>query len=216
VAVVSTLKATRSGRIAVHLDGEYVCSVGDALLVRLGLYVGLDLTEDQAQQLRTEASAERALADAHRLLGHRARARAELGTRLAAKGHPEQVVQRVLEHLQEGGLLDDQAFARAYVADARRLHGWGTERIARDLTRLGADPAAVQAALSDTSAADTQADELQRALTVLAKQRPGAPAEAARRRAYQLLLRRGFSTTVAYDAVRQWSAQTPADQEEPT
>lgn len=213
MAVVSTLKATRSGRIAVHLDGEYACSVGDALLVRLGLYVGLDLSDDQVEQLRTEASAERALADAHRLLGHRARARAELATRLAAKGHPDQVVQRVLAHLQEGGLLDDEAFARAYVADARRLHGWGTERIARDLARLGADPAAVQAALADTGA-DAQADELQWALQALAKQRPGAPAEAARRRAYQLLLRRGFSTTVAYDAVRQWSAQMAADPEE--
>jgi regulatory protein len=216
VALVSTLKATRSGRIAVHLDGEYACTVGAALLVRLGLFVGLDLTEDQVDQLRTEASAERALADAHRLLGHRARAQAELGARLTAKGHPEQVVQRVLEHLQESGLLDDQAFARAYVADARRLYGWGSERITRELARLGADPAAVQAALSDTGAGDAQADELQRALQVLSKQRPGAPAEAARRRAYQLLLRRGFSATVAYDAVRQWSADMPADEEEST
>jgi regulatory protein len=215
VAVVSTLKATRSGRIAIHLDGEYACTVGDALLVRLGLFVGRSLTDEQVEQLRNEASAERALADAYRLLGHRARARAELGTRLAAKGHPEHVVQRVLAHLQERGLLDDEAFARAYVADGRRLHGWGTERIARDLARLGADPAAIQAALADTGD-DPQADELRLALGVLSRQKPGAPAEAARRRAYQLLLRRGFSTTVAYDAVRQWSAQTSTDQDQST
>jgi regulatory protein len=214
VAVVSTLKATRSGRIAVHLDGEYACTVGDALLVRLGLFVGLELNDEQVEQLRTEASAERALADAHRLLGHRARARAELGTRLAAKGHSAEVVQRVLAHLQEGGLLDDEAFARAFVADARRLRGWGTERIARDLARLGADPAAVQAALSDPGA-DAQADELRRAFEFLSKQRPGAPAEAAKRRAYQALLRRGFSTTIAYDAVRQWSAHVPGEDEGP-
>ena len=215
MAVVSTLKATRSGRIAVHLDGEYACTVGDALLVRLGLYVGLSLTDEQVEELRSEASAERALSDAHRLLGHRARARAELGARLAARGHSEPVVQRVLAHLQADGLLDDEAFARAYVADGRRLRGWGTERIARELGRLGADPAAVQAALSDAGA-NAQADELQRALQALSKQRPGAPAEAARRRAYQLLVRRGFSTTVAYDAVRQWSASMSADPEEQT
>ena len=214
MAVVSTLKATRAGRIAVHLDGEYACTVGDALLVRLGLFVGRSLTDEQVGELCSEASAERALSDAHRLLGHRARARAELGARLTAKGHPEETVQRVLEHLQEGGLLDDHAFARAYVADARRLHGRGTERIARDLARLGADPAAVQAALADTGA-DTQADELQRALSALSRLKASAPAEAASRRAYQLLLRRGFSATVAYDAVRQWSTQTPADPDRP-
>jgi regulatory protein len=214
VAVVSALKATRSGRIAVHLDGAYACTVGDSLLVRLGLFAGLSLTDEQVEQLQSEAAAERTLADALRLLAHRARARAELGARLAAKGHPEDAIQRTLAQLQERGLLDDEAFARAFVADRRRLNGWGTERIARELARLGADPAAVQTALAGgTGGAD---EELKRALDVLSRQKAGAPSETAKRRAYQLLLRRGFSTTVAYDALRRWSAQTPADQDEST
>jgi regulatory protein len=143
-----------------------------------------------------------------------ARGRAPSSARLAAKGHPEDAIQRTLAQLQERGLLDDEAFARAFVADRRRLNGWGTERIARELARLGADPAAVQTALAGgTGGAD---EELKRALDVLSRQKAGAPSETAKRRAYQLLLRRGFSTTVAYDALRRWSAQTPADQDEST
>jgi len=209
VAVVSALKATRSGRVAVHLDGTYACTVGEGLLVRLGLFAGQSLTDEQVERLKSEASAERALADAHRLLAHRPRARAELGARLASKGHPEQAVRHALARLEEQGLLDDHAFARAYVADRRRLAGWGAERIARELARLGTTPAAVQAALAEGGGDDQ--DELQRALQILSRpQRVGAPPEAARRRAYQLLLRRGFSTSVAYAAVRRWVAETPS------
>jgi regulatory protein len=214
VAVVSALKATRSGRVAVHLDGAYVCTVGEALLVRLGLFAGRSLTDEQVELLHSEAAAERALADAHRLLAHRPRARAELAARLVAKGHPQQAVQHALARLQERGLIDDAAFARAYVADRRRLHGWGTDRIARELARLGADPAAVQAALTD-GAGGGEEEELQRALQLLSKQRPSAPPQAAKRRAYQLLLRRGFSTTVAYAAVRRWAAETRLDADDP-
>jgi regulatory protein len=124
------------------------------------------------------------------------RARAELAARLAAKGHPQPAVQHALARLQERGLIDDAAFARAYVADRRRLHGWGTERIARELARLGADPAAVQAALADSGGGEE--DELQRALQLLSRRGPSVPPQTAKRRA--------FSTTVAHDAVRRWSA----------
>jgi regulatory protein len=213
VAVVSALKATRSGRVAVHLDGAFFCTVGEALLVRLGLFAGRSLTDQQVQLLQGEASAERALADAHRLLAHRPRACAELGARLAAKGHPEQAVQRALSQLQEGGLVDDAAFARAFVADRRRLNGWGSERIARELVRLGTDPAAVQAALT-SSAGGGEEDELQRALQLLSRRGPSAAPQTAKRRAYQLLLRRGFSTTVAYAAVQRWAADTRPDADE--
>lgn len=206
MAIVSALKATRSGRVAVHLDGAFFCTVGEALLVRLGLFAGRSLTDEQVALLQSEASAERAVADAHRLLAQRPRARAEIQTRLTAKGHPQEAVQRALAQLQARGLLDDHAFAAAYVADRRRLHGWGTDRIAHELARLGADPAAVQAALADSAGGSDEEQELQRALQLLSRRAPGRPPQAAQRRAYQLLLRRGFSTTVAYDAVRRWSA----------
>ena len=203
---VTALRPTRrEGRVSLHVDGRFVAAVGASFVVRHGLFVGLELSDEQLSTLRDDAGADRILADAYRLLAHRARSRAELAVRLRAKGHDEPAVQPVLERLSGEGLVDDQAFAAAFVADKRRLAGWGAGRIARELDRLGVDADVVQSVLPQSD--EATADELARARAALEHRGPArAPLEPARKRAFEFLVRRGYSTTVAYRTVREWSA----------
>jgi regulatory protein len=213
VPVVTALRATKGGRIAVHVDGEYLCAVGESFVARWRLYKGRELDDESLAQIRSQASGERALGDAYRLLGHRARSRAELRRRLLQKEHEEAVVDGVLERLDEDGLLDDTEFARRYVADKRTLGGWGSQRIRRGLAGLGVAGPVIDAAVGSAAAGGDEDAEYERALAVLAsKGPPRAPLEAARRRAYQGLLRRCFASGLAYRAVRAWiGVSGPAD-----
>jgi len=211
VPVVTALRATRRGQVAVHVDGNFVFSVSDSFVARWHLYQGRELDDDALAQLRGQASAERVMADAYRLLGHRARSRHELRRRLLQKGHDDEAVAGALERLAGDGLLDDAEFARSYVADKRGLSGWGSRRIFRGLTELGVARDVIDAALGAAAATEGDDAELERALAVLRRRgAPQAPLVAARRRAYQALVRRGFSTTVAYAAIRRWSGEQPS------
>jgi len=201
VPVVTALRATRHGGVALHVDEEYVCVVSESLVARWRLFKGRALSAGDVADIRSASSAERVMSDAYRLLGHRARSTDELRRRLLAREHDEATVEEALEHLAADGLLDDAAFARSYVADKRRLEGWGAERIRRGLRELGVDPAAVD----DAVAEGDDAGELDRDLAVLRRHgAPEQPLTAARRRAFQALQRRGFSTPTAYAAVRIW------------
>ena len=213
MAIVTALRATKGGRIAVHVDGEYVCAVGESFVARWRLYKGRELDDESLAQMLTQASAERALADAYRLLGHRARSRAELRRRLLQQEHDEVVVHAGLERLADEGLLDDGEFARRYVADKRTLAGWGSQRIRRGLAELGVAGPVVDAAVGSADAGGDAEAEYARALAILtAKGSARPPLEAARRRAYQALLRRGFASGLAYRAVREWTGEPgPAD-----
>lgn len=214
MAVVTALRATRRGQVAVHVDGSYVCTVSESFVARWRLFKGRELDEESLAQITLQASEARVLADAYRLLGHRARSRAELRQRLLAKEHGEQAVAGALDALQRDGLLDDAAFARSYVADKRRLSGWGADRIRRGLASLGVDGADAEAALGGP-AEEGGGAELDRALAVLGKMGPPRPPlQAARRRAYQTLLRRGFAPGLAYAAIRRWGGESTADRDE--
>ena len=210
--VVTSLKATRRGKVALHVDGEFVCSVSDSFVARWRLYSGRELDDEALADLRRQAADERVVADAYRLLGHRVRSRHELETRLRQKGHDENAVAAALERLAADGLLDDAEFARCYVADKRGLSGWGAQRIRRGLVALGVAGDVVDAALGDAApgpdgGADDQ--ELVRALDFLRRKGPPRPPlEAARRRAFQALQRRGFAGDVSYAALRRWLAET--------
>jgi len=203
VPVVTALRAANRGGVALYVDGEYTCAVSESLVARWRLFKGRELTGEDVAELKAASSAERVMGDAYRLLGHRARSTAELRRRLLAREHDAPAVAEALERLAADGLLDDAAFARSYVADKRRLHGWGVERIRRGLRELGVDGSLVDEAIGE--GAEDDGAELDRALTALRKRgAPQPPLDAARRRAFQALGRRGFSTATAFAAVRIW------------
>ena len=204
---VTALKSAGGGRIAVHLDGDYVCAVTQALIARLRLYEGRVLTRDEAQSLRDEAAADDARQAAYRLLGHRQRSSREMADRLAARGIDGVVVAETVAALQAEGLLDDLAFAAAFVADKRRLHNWGSRRIEHELSRLGVPAHIVRQVLASQAADDEAEAESARADAALLRFGPARPPlEPHRRRAFTYLQRRGFSTSVSYAAVQRWAA----------
>jgi regulatory protein len=205
VPIVTALRATRRGAVALHVDDEYVCVVSESLVARWRLFKGRELDDADVAEIRAASSADRVMGDAYRLLGHRARSREELRRRLLAKELDERAVDEALERLAADGFLDDAAFARSYVADKRRLESWGAERIRRGLRELGVDPAVIDEVLGTGEGGGNEGAELDRALSVLRRRgSPEQPLEAARRRAFQALQRRGFSSSVAYAAVRLW------------
>lgn len=210
MSTVTALRAARGGYVAVHVDGCCVCTVSESFVARWDLHEGRVLDGDMLDRMRAQSAAERALADGQRLLGHRARSRREVETRLLKKGHVDEAVAAALERLASAGLLDDADFARRYVADKQGLSGWGVVRIRRGLAQLGVPADLVDAALTGEQSGCDEA-ELERALRMLSRKgAPEHPLETARRRAYQALLRRGFSAPVAYSAVRAWSNGMPA------
>jgi regulatory protein len=206
--VVTSLRATRRGKVSLHVDGEFVCSVSDSFVARWRLFQGRELDADALSQLRSQAAAERVAADAYRLLGHRARSRHELKSRLLQKGYDERDVATVLERLSADNLLDDAEFARCYIADKRGLSGWGVQRIRRGLVALGVAGDVIDGALGGVRGGEGDQAELQRALDFLRRKgAPRPPLEAARRRAFQALQRRGFANDVSYAALKRWMAE---------
>jgi regulatory protein len=202
VPTVTALRATRRlGRIAVHVDDSYAFTVSEAFAARHGLFEGRRYDDDEYEALSSQASFDAALAHAYRLLAHRMRSVVEMGRRLREKGLVPQQTDAVLARLTDEGLLDDNAFARAFVADKVRLSGWGRARIVRELNRAGVPDDVVADAVGGLD----DETELRRARSALRRRgSPQAPCEQAHRRASDFLTRRGFAPSIVHRAVAEW------------
>jgi len=144
--------------------------------------------------------AERALALAYRYVGRRERTIEELRSHLAARDVEPNLIVDTVATLVEQGLLDDARFARLFVEDKRALEDWGSERIARTLRERGVERELVEAALAEGGA---HGNELERALGLLRRRCPQPPVEhRERERALGILLRKGFETDLALEALR--------------
>ena len=98
------------------------------------------------------------------------------------------------------GYLDDARFAVRFAEDRRTLDGWGRERIEQRLAAAGVAAEHREAALAGSDAAG----ELEAALELLERRFPPLPPEDPReaQRAYGVLVRKGYDTELAGEAVR--------------
>lgn len=133
------------------------------------------------------------------LLNRRDRTVAEVRQKLADKRVEPEVVELVVDELIGSGYLDDAGYSQRFAEDRRRLDSWGAERIERRLRSLGVDQDHIAAALSDRSAEQ----EIEAALDVLERRFPARPETARERdRALGVLVRKGYGSEVAYEALR--------------
>ena len=152
---------------------------------------------------REAAPAGRGAAIAYAFINRRERTVSEVRERLARAEVSEAEAESVLDELISFGYLDDARYARLYAQDRQALDSWGRERIARALAQRGVAGELIEAALAAAGADD--AAERARAVGLLDERFPTGPREQRdRERAYGLLVRRGYDSEAAADAVREW------------
>ena len=92
------------------------------------------------------------LAAAARLLEGRARSVDEVRRRLTSAGYRAELVDEAIERLVDYAMLDDDAFARAWIASRDRAHPRGERALRDELRRKGIDPQIIAAALGERAA----------------------------------------------------------------
>jgi len=137
-----------------------------------------------------------------RLLTSQPRTRAELSAALARRGVPSEAAGRVLGRFAEVGLIDDQAFADAWVESRHAGRGLGRRTLSAELRRRGIDDRTV----ADAMAGLDPETELQTARALVRRRLPSTarlePAGRVRR-LVGLLARKGYPPAVALRAVQE-------------
>ena len=154
-----------------------------------------------------------------RFLETRSRSVSEVRRRLTDAGYRGDLVAGAIDRLLDLGILDDGAFARAWVESRDRARPRGAAALRRELRLKGIDAALTAEVLAeregegsrgdegaspDTAAADRLLARHARTLDRVADPRKR------RQRAYALLVRNGFDPDTAGDALRRFLATDPS------
>jgi regulatory protein len=136
-----------------------------------------------------------------RQLSFRPRTRAELAAALKKREIPDEIADAVLDRYDEVGIIDDAAFARAWVSSRHHGRGLARRALANELRQHGVDNETAAEALEDldpTTEAETARDLVDRKLRTMGS----APPDAVFRRLVAMLARKGYPAGVAIGAVK--------------
>jgi len=92
-----------------------------------------------------------------RRLGDQPRSRAELAEALAKRQVPGDIATRLLDRFTEVGLVDDEAFARAWVQSRMTGKGLARPALAAELRRMGTEDELVRHVLAEVEPDDEDA-----------------------------------------------------------
>ncbi|EON23578.1 regulatory protein RecX [Nocardioides sp. CF8] len=145
-----------------------------------------------------EAVARKILLDA---LTGQARSRKELADKLAKKEVPAELAERLLDRFEEVGLIDDEAFARAWIESRQPGKGLARRALAHELRRKGIDDEVARDALDQIDPDDEAA-----AARVLVRKKlrsvRGLEQQKATQRLVGMLARKGYGAGMAFAIVK--------------
>lgn len=191
----------QSGRVKLVFDDGSVLKTQPYLIADLGLYSGMELTEEDYQALLKAAGKASAKARAVRIVAAAGVSEKELQKRLVQKGEEAADAREAVGWLKELHLLDDGETARQLVASAA-AKGYGKNRIKNILCEKGIPQELWDEALAALPEMDDAIDRF------LARRWQGkVPDEKERKRTVDALVRRGHSWKDIRSALQRYHAE---------
>lgn len=141
-----------------------------------------------------------------RLLTAAPRTRAQLADALRRRRVPAAAAEEVLGRLTQAGLIDDAAFARAWVGSRHHGRGLARRALAAELRQRGVGTAEVQAAV-ETLSTDEELATARRLAARRAAASRGRPQPARIRQLMGMLARKGYPAGIAYQVAREVLAE---------
>lgn len=175
----------RTDRYSVFVDEKYAFSLSESGLIESGLASGQEITDAELQELKKAAGLDKAYGNALRYVAMRPRSEWEVTDYFRRKGIDLDAGQQIIARLRGVGLLDDAAFARAWVANRRLLKSTSKRRLHLELRQKHVSDVIIDQVLAEdeTSERDTLRE-------LIAKKQARYPD---RQKFMQYLARQGFN-----------------------
>ncbi len=138
-----------------------------------------------------------------RLLSFAPRTRAQLADALRKRGIPDDTANEVLGRLGDVGLIDDAAFARAWVESRHYSRGLAGRALSAELKQRGVAAEEIRAAIDEQLGPDAEVSAARRLIAGKLAATRGLPPEQRTRRLAGLLARKGYPGGLAFRVIRE-------------
>jgi regulatory protein len=138
-----------------------------------------------------------------RLLTLAPRTRAQLAAALRKRGIPDDAADQVLSRFEDVGLIDDGAFARAWVESRHYSRGLSGRALSAELKQRGVAAEEIRAAIDEQIDPEAEVSAARRLVDRKLASTRSLPAEQRTRRLAGMLARKGYPAGLAFRVIRE-------------
>ena len=138
-----------------------------------------------------------------RLLTLAPRTRAQLADALRKRGIPDDAADQVLSRFEDVGLIDDAAFARAWVESRHYSRGLSGRALSAELKQRGVAAEEIRSAIDEQLGPEAEVSAARRLVDRRLESTRGLPPERRTRRLAGMLARKGYPAGLAFRVIRE-------------
>lgn len=189
-------------RYNLYIDGEFFCGLYDDTILKFGIASGDELTENEIDDIRNFDEYMYGKKTAFDYLSYRIRSISEIKKKLKTKKLSDSNIERVITHLTELGLINDEDFARQLVNEKIKNKPAGKKYLQQKLFQKGIPKQISEDVLNNIFTVDI---EKELALKVYDKLKPklsGLDIQDKKKKIYETLARKGFDYEIINEIIR--------------
>ena len=209
---ITSITKKNGTRWQIEVDDEYWAILDAEIIVNQHLKVGVELTEEQMEEILRAADFRRARERALYLLDYRDHSRGEIVEKLS-RNVDRVIAEEVADKLCELGLIDDGAYAKKLARHFLLTKKYGVRRAEFEMRRKGIDGRLAAEAVAEVEPDEDLLEEL--ALKKYGRYLEDDPDGKGRDKAIRGLMRLGHGYYEAEAAVDAAAARLEADTDEP-
>ncbi len=177
----------QQGRYSIFVDGKYSFSLSDNALLESKLVSGQELTKDQLEEYKQKSVDDKLYNRTLNLISMRPRTEWEIKIYLDRKKASKEAIGSILNKLNRVGLIDDEKFAKIFVADRRLLRPTSRRKLINELRKKH-----IANEIIEKTVADESSDEQNALKEMITKKRSQAKYQD-NLKLMQYLARQGFN-----------------------
>ena len=185
------------------MDEEFYCGLYDDTILKYGLRKSDDVSEKQISEIKDFDEYIYGKKTAYDYLSYRIRTVSEIKKKLKNKKISEGSIEKILKHLSELGLTNDEEFATQLVLEKIKRKHIGKKLLKQKLFEKGVPKSVGEEVLEKVF---EEVDEKELALENFKKYSPklkGKSPEEKRKKTYDYLMRKGFDYDVINQIIRE-------------
>ncbi len=194
-------KITESGKnfSKIYADGQFLMPLANEIIKKYELSVGSEIDCEKFSELSHISQVRKARERMLYALDRRLHSEKELRDKLR-KDYPPEIIDEAIEILRSLNLIDDKKFAFAFANDRKSFSKKGPRIVAAELSSKGVSREIINEAVA--SVFEDKEEQLETAIRLILKYESEIKTPNGKRKAYALLARRGFESSVINAAIR--------------
>ena len=154
--IITELKFNKKGTFDIFVDDQYICDIDDETVYKMSIKKGDEVSDEFIEELKHLSQVQGAKRAGARLLTASMKSRYDFEMKLVQKGYSRDAVRQAADFFEEKGFLNDAAYAKAYVADARSHKKQGAAKIRMSLKSKGISGDIIDELLADTDESEEE------------------------------------------------------------